>query len=199
MTRVLRSPNLGLIVALCALGLAAGPACSSDDEPEAEIPAEGAGSPDDAAPDPDRGDEAATGDEPGDPAARKDAGSPDDRASDRDDSADSAGEPGGEPENQADRAPARDDGAGDPSADRGARVPAVPEDHGQYAQVEGEEFENDCESDADCHVGGCSSEVCSAEEGITTMCVVPDDGWASQGADCGCLQGSCRWYKDGGS
>lgn len=79
----------------------------------------------------------------------------------------------------------------------GDRAPMVPEDHPLYARVEGTSFENDCQSDADCHVGGCSSEVCSAEEGVNTTCEARD--WPSEGGACGCVEGTCAWYRDGGA
>lgn len=78
------------------------------------------------------------------------------------------------------------------------RVPAVPADHALYARVEGASLKNDCTGDAGCYKAGCSSEVCSAEQGITTTCDVQD--WP-QGKDalCGCVSGQCLWYRVAGA
>jgi len=78
------------------------------------------------------------------------------------------------------------------------RVPAVPADNALYARVEGASLKNDCAADAGCYKAGCSSEVCSAEQGITTTCEVQD--WP-QGKDarCGCVSGQCVWFRVAGS
>jgi eight-cysteine-cluster-containing protein len=80
----------------------------------------------------------------------------------------------------------------------GDRVLAVPAGSPHHGRVEGTSFPNACQSDADCHVGGCSSEVCSAEPGVSSTCEMPADGWPSQGASCGCVAGECSWYRGGG-
>jgi eight-cysteine-cluster-containing protein len=90
--------------------------------------------------------------------------------------------------------PAAEDG--EPS---GERVAMVAEDHPQYAHVEGMSYENACETDADCHTGGCSSEVCSADPEVVTTCIMPAEGWASAGGSCGCIEGQCTWYRGAGS
>lgn len=100
---------------------------------------------------------------------------------------------GEQPTSEAPEAP-ENDGAGEPS---GERVLLVDEDHDQFAHVEGTSYDNQCETDADCHVGGCSSEVCSADPEVVTACVMPAEGWASAGGSCGCVEGSCRWYTTG--
>src|SRR5690606_13658979 len=53
-----------------------------------------------------------------------------------------------------------------------------------------------CSSDADCIVTGCSSQVCAAEDVITTCewreeyaCYAPDY------TSCGCQQGACGWEQ----
>ncbi len=143
-----------------------------------------------------------------------DDGSPDDRATaptpsdspadehenDSRSSGDSdAPEPGTEPtdlDGEPADAPASDGEGDDERA--GERIPYVDEDHAQYSRVEGTAFDNDCETDEDCHVGGCSSEVCSAEPGVTTTCEMPASGWASSGGTCGCVEGTCKWYKVAG-
>jgi eight-cysteine-cluster-containing protein len=84
-----------------------------------------------------------------------------------------------------------------PSAE--ARTPAVEGGHPLYARVEGTSFKNDCSADAQCQVGGCSGEVCTAEQGVNTTCEMPADGFPSKGASCGCVQGQCIWYKAAGA
>jgi hypothetical protein len=39
--------------------------------------------------------------------------------------------------------------------------------------------------------------VCSAEEGVSSTCEAPADGWPSKGASCGCVKGQCIWYRGG--
>jgi eight-cysteine-cluster-containing protein len=105
------------------------------------------------------------------------------------------------PEPPAGEKPAEEPGdpAGEPPAPpappppAGERVPMVPTDHPLYDRVEGVDFPNDCESDDDCFVGGCSGEVCSAEEGVQTTCEARD--WPTEGGSCGCVQGTCVWYE----
>jgi eight-cysteine-cluster-containing protein len=82
-----------------------------------------------------------------------------------------------------------------PPGPSGARKPAVDKANPHYARVEGESFKNECTADNQCFVGGCSSEVCSAEEGVSTTCEMPAEGWPIQGATCGCLAGACQWFK----
>ena len=59
-----------------------------------------------------------------------------------------------------------------------------------YDRYEGTGHDNACAADEDCHTGGCSGEVCSAEEGVVTTCelVPPVRGW------CGCIDGACLWH-----
>lgn len=56
---------------------------------------------------------------------------------------------------------------------------------------------NDCQSDDQCFTGGCSNEMCSAEQGASSTCEMPADGWPTTGASCGCVAGQCQWYRDG--
>jgi eight-cysteine-cluster-containing protein len=72
------------------------------------------------------------------------------------------------------------------------RVPAVAKDHPLYARVEGTSFANDCTGDDGCMMGGCSSEVCAAEQ-VTTTCEMPAEGFP-KGDGCGCVGGQCVWY-----
>lgn len=78
-----------------------------------------------------------------------------------------------------------------------ARTPAVASSHAQYQRVEGTSFQNGCSGDDQCAVGGCSSEVCSAEQGVSSTCEAPADGWPTTGASCGCVKGQCIWYRSG--
>ncbi|MBI4511990.1 MAG: hypothetical protein HY698_20330 [Deltaproteobacteria bacterium] len=75
------------------------------------------------------------------------------------------------------------------------RALVVPKEHPLYARVEGEGFRNQCDGDADCKVGGCSSEICSAEAGVMSACDVLD--FSVKGSSCGCVAGTCAWYKAG--
>jgi eight-cysteine-cluster-containing protein len=107
-----------------------------------------------------------------------------------------SGQPG-EPAEQArpvdpGAAPGAEPGAGPGAPAAGERVPLVPASHPDHGRVEGEGMANDCASDADCHVGGCSGEICSAEEGVGSTCIARD--WPSQGGSCGCVDGQCIWY-----
>jgi eight-cysteine-cluster-containing protein len=110
-----------------------------------------------------------------------------------------------EPPPAAPSAPAGSAGAGPapaaepapgPAPVTGARTLAVPASHPHHARVEGVDFQNACQDDSGCFVGGCSSEVCSAEEGVSSTCEMPADGWPSAGASCGCVQGECVWYRE---
>lgn len=83
--------------------------------------------------------------------------------------------------------------AGEPTP--AGRTPSIPAAHPQHARVEGTSFQNGCAADADCRVGGCSSEVCSAEEGVNSTCEMPADGWPTAGSACGCVAGQCQWWK----
>jgi eight-cysteine-cluster-containing protein len=75
-----------------------------------------------------------------------------------------------------------------------SRTPLLAKDD---ARFEGPTFKNGCAVDTDCKVGGCSSEVCTAEEGVMTACVVHAD--QPRGASCGCLAGECQWYGEAGT
>ena len=77
----------------------------------------------------------------------------------------------------------------------GNRTAAVAKDHALYARVEGEGMANTCADDSACKTGGCSAEVCTAEEGVNTTCDMPVDGFPSAGATCGCVAGECIWYR----
>lgn len=93
-----------------------------------------------------------------------------------------------------------DDGAEPPPVQPPAaeeRKLAVPSDHPLFARFEGEGFANDCQTDAACHIGGCSSEVCSADEGVITTCDVPPVAMP-EGTACGCVAKQCRWWNAAG-
>ena len=77
------------------------------------------------------------------------------------------------------------------------RHPAVPADHPLHDRFEGTSFANACSADGDCKKGGCSSEVCSAEEGVITTCDVPLVSLPG-GTECGCVEGQCQWWNESG-
>lgn len=58
-----------------------------------------------------------------------------------------------------------------------------------YERFEGTSYDNGCETDEDCVVGGCSGEVCASEPAITTCEVLP---YRPEGG-CLCVEGACRW------
>ena len=87
-------------------------------------------------------------------------------------------------------------GGGEPP-DGPPRTPLVPEGHPLYGRLEAPDAKNACAVDADCVKGGCSAEVCAAENVVTT-CEMPADGWPIQGSSCGCIQGLCKWYAPDG-
>ncbi|WP_428268121.1 eight-cysteine-cluster domain-containing protein [Haliangium sp.] len=73
------------------------------------------------------------------------------------------------------------------------RAAAVAAEHALYQRVEGTIAANACSSDSDCVVSGCSQEICAAEP-LTSTCEVRD--WPQgEGATCGCVDGSCVWYR----
>jgi eight-cysteine-cluster-containing protein len=69
-------------------------------------------------------------------------------------------------------------------------APVVAEDDPLYERFEGTGANNDCFSDDDCLVSGCSGEVCAAQEVATTceVVTVPD-------GVCGCFEQSCQWLS----
>jgi len=74
----------------------------------------------------------------------------------------------------------------------------VPKDHEFHGRFEGSGFANDCKEDTECKTGGCSREVCSAEEGVITDCQMlavqlPPD------ASCGCVDSECVWWSPSGA
>jgi eight-cysteine-cluster-containing protein len=71
------------------------------------------------------------------------------------------------------------------------RTPAVPAGSPNHDLFEGVSYKNACTADADCQIGGCGGEVCSAEEGVITPCIAHAD---KPQASCGCVQGDCIWY-----
>lgn len=75
------------------------------------------------------------------------------------------------------------------------RTPLVPADHPLHGRLEGASFENGCRADADCFAAGCSGEVCSAQQGVTSTCDVVD--FSLEGASCGCVAGQCVWWRAG--
>jgi len=89
-------------------------------------------------------------------------------------------------------APAAADAARAPAA-AGARTPAVPKSSPNYDLFEGTAHKNACKADADCHVGGCSHEVCSADTRVMSSCIMHDD--QPRDATCGCVNSECIWFR----
>ena len=71
-----------------------------------------------------------------------------------------------------------------------------------------------CQSDADCYISGCNSEICQSrlEEGLSSICVIPDKPLPQEfGYQCGCYVdgeagkaspagggtsvGQCQWLR----
>ena len=68
--------------------------------------------------------------------------------------------------------------------------PSVPREDPLYDRFEGTASANRCETSADCMVGGCSGEVCAAENVYTTCELLP---YGPEGG-CGCVEGQCVWH-----
>jgi eight-cysteine-cluster-containing protein len=81
---------------------------------------------------------------------------------------------------------------------RGERVAIVPESHSLHGRLEVPDMPNACDDDEDCHVGGCSSETCSAEADVVTTCEVLPVRFP-EGSQCGCVEGQCRWWHPQGA
>jgi eight-cysteine-cluster-containing protein len=85
-----------------------------------------------------------------------------------------------------------------PSVANGERALVVPEGHPLHARLEVPDMPNACQADAECHVGGCSAETCSAEPEVITTCeLLPVR--LPEGSQCGCVQGQCRWWHPEGA
>jgi eight-cysteine-cluster-containing protein len=80
----------------------------------------------------------------------------------------------------------------------GERVAIVPESHALYGRLEVPDMPNACESDANCHVGGCGGETCSAEPEVITTCELLPVRFP-EGSQCGCVEGQCRWWHPEGA
>jgi eight-cysteine-cluster-containing protein len=65
----------------------------------------------------------------------------------------------------------------------------VSPDDPYYDRFEGNSYGNSCETDEDCIVSGCSSEVCAAESVATTCEALP---YQPEGG-CLCVEGVCQW------
>ncbi len=109
------------------------------------------------------------------------------------------GQESGEGAEEGSGAGADDASGSDPAAapdtapSTGARTVAVAADAALYARVEGASANNACSADSDCMPSGCSKEVCAAEQ-VMTSCEIRE--WPQgEGATCGCVAGSCVWYR----
>jgi hypothetical protein len=82
----------------------------------------------------------------------------------------------------------------------GERVAAVAKTDPLFERVEAASMNNKCAVDSECFRGGCSSEVCSAEDGVNTTCEMPANGWPQGQVEfCGCVASECVWFKVGGT
>lgn len=52
-----------------------------------------------------------------------------------------------------------------------------------------------CKTNADCFMGGCSSQICSNEPGLITTCIYREDYPDLNVYSCECFQNSCAWVK----
>ena len=68
----------------------------------------------------------------------------------------------------------------------------VDPDDPMYGRWEAPDYDNACWTDEQCVVGGCSGEVCAAED-VATTCEVVD----TPPGECGCLQRECVWQTGG--
>ncbi|HQG58088.1 MAG TPA: hypothetical protein PLX79_03890 [Candidatus Dojkabacteria bacterium] len=50
--------------------------------------------------------------------------------------------------------------------------------------------QGECNTENDCHVGGCNGEVCSASPRVNTLCVVVEK---NENAQCKCVANTCLW------
>lgn len=78
------------------------------------------------------------------------------------------------------------------------RTALIHKDHVLYNRFEGIGNANACQFDTNCFRGGCSQEVCSAEQGVNTTC----DALTVQipaSASCGCVANQCTWFSTDGS
>ena len=53
-----------------------------------------------------------------------------------------------------------------------------------------------CESDEDCLISGCNSEICQGadEETMASICIFPEEPLPQDlGYSCGCFDGQCQW------
>lgn len=87
---------------------------------------------------------------------------------------------------------------GDDGGQLVTRKPAVPATHPLFGRFEGTSFPNDCTADADCHTGGCSSEVCSADGGVVSTCEALPVSLPA-GTACGCVESQCQWWNEEGT
>lgn len=58
---------------------------------------------------------------------------------------------------------------------------------------------DECNSNADCGVGGCSGQVCGKlgeVEGVITTCEMRPEYDCLQKTSCGCVMGQCKWAEN---
>ena len=52
-----------------------------------------------------------------------------------------------------------------------------------------------CQTDADCHIIGCSLEMCSADPDLMTTCEILGNAPDKNIYACGCIKNLCGWYR----
>ena len=51
----------------------------------------------------------------------------------------------------------------------------------------------ECAADSDCHVGGCSQQLCTPKDGVMSTCEYRSEYACTKLTRCGCAQGQCTW------
>ena len=83
-----------------------------------------------------------------------------------------------------------------PAAGAGDRTLAVATSDPLYARVEGTSFQNGCQSDGQCFVGGCSGQICSDQEGVISTCEWRPEYACYHDAKCEVqTDGNCGWTQ----
>jgi eight-cysteine-cluster-containing protein len=72
----------------------------------------------------------------------------------------------------------------------GDRDPSVDPGSADFGRFEAPDDDNDCVTDLDCVVSGCSDEVCAAIPLVSTCEVLE----TAPAGDCGCVDGACQWW-----
>jgi eight-cysteine-cluster-containing protein len=52
-----------------------------------------------------------------------------------------------------------------------------------------------CDSDSECFVGGCSSEICSTDPNAVSACIFKPEFECYRLTTCGCVENRCQWEQ----